>query len=371
MGGQDIGISIGYPKYRTPGNQLMPGVELALEILDFVFGIIFLIEVVVKLIGLRGRFFRDCWNYIDTAIVGVWITGNVSTMYLPINTQTLKLVRLSRLLRLLRLARHLVFMDALYMMTTAIKGCMVFLAWGCVLLLVIESVFALLLCQILHERYFSSASHSDADKQAVFRYFGTFSRAMLSMLELTMANWPPIVWLLSEKVSEWFMLVCVLHKLTVGFAVIGVVNAVFMQETFKVASHDDHLMRMQKERALLLHRNKMRMLFGHVTETEAASHITLKEFQELVVERTVRVWLASMGLDARDSENLFRLIDIDSNGELTLEELIAGGSMVRGEARSIDLHTVMRDVAVLTELVRRIEERIIRLDVDKMDRITS
>lgn len=65
------------------------------------------------------------------------------------------------------------------------------------------------------------------------------------------------------KSEEWFMLLCILHKLVIGFAVVGVINGVFiqaatrkllgpvfgseklldfLQETFKVASSDNQIM---------------------------------------------------------------------------------------------------------------------------------
>ncbi|CAE7232127.1 Scn11a, partial [Symbiodinium pilosum] len=62
-------------------------------------------------------------------------------------------------------------------------------------------------------------------------------------------------------VSEWWILPCLLHKLTVGFAVIGVINAVLMQETFKVAYLDDTVMVREKMRAMRAHVAKMSELF--------------------------------------------------------------------------------------------------------------
>ena len=115
--------------------------------------------------------------------------------------------------------------------------------------MVVQTLFALLLNQIIHGSYCNNSQYSYEDRQAVYHYFGTFSRAMLSMFELSMGNFPPIVWLLSEKVTSWFILFCLLHKLTVGFAVIGVINAVFIQETFNVANQDHYILRLQRERA--------------------------------------------------------------------------------------------------------------------------
>merc|ERR1719421_2562756 len=99
-------------------------------------------------------------------------------------------------------------------MTTSIKSSMKFLVWASCLLAVIQMLFALVVGQYLHQSYFYNSRYSYEDQRAVFRYFGTFSRGMLSMFELTMGNFPPIAWTLSEKVSEWFILFCLLHKLT-------------------------------------------------------------------------------------------------------------------------------------------------------------
>merc|ERR1719162_1257454 len=122
---------------------------------------------------------------------------------------------------------------------------------------------ALFLTQILHAYYFHEVSTSSPEKQhKLYEYFGSFTRCLMSMFELTLANWPPVTRLLAEEVSEWFMLLCVAHKLTIGFAVIGVINGVILQETFKIAATDDMLMVRQKKRGAALFRKKMMALFA-------------------------------------------------------------------------------------------------------------
>ena len=54
------------------------------------------------------------------------------------------------------------------------------------------------------------------------------------MFEITLGNWPPVARILQENVSEFYVAFSIIHKLVIGFAVIGVINGVFMQETFKV-----------------------------------------------------------------------------------------------------------------------------------------
>merc|ERR1719324_2159345 len=117
---------------------------------------------------------------------------------------------------MLRLVREIQVFDDLYLMTTAISGSLRSLGWACCLLFVIQMLIALLLTQVLQDSYLKS-DRSEAERQKIYEYFGTFTRSMLSMFEITLANWPPVCRCIQENVSQWYTLVFVLHKLIVGF----------------------------------------------------------------------------------------------------------------------------------------------------------
>merc|ERR1712087_108840 len=138
-----------------------------------------------------------------------------------------------------------------------------------------------------------------------------------------MGNWPPICRMLTEYVSEWFMLFCTIHKLTVGFAVIGVINGVFIQETFKVAATDDTLMIRQREQQVKVHSRKMQRLF-RAADASGDGLLDLPEFQSTMNEPEISSWMASMDLDVEDAACVFEMIDNDGNGRLTTEELVGG-----------------------------------------------
>merc|ERR1711904_766172 len=95
---------------------------------------------------------------------------------------------------------------------------------------------------------------------------GTFTRSLFTMFELTLANWPTVTRNLAENVNEVWMLVGLTHKLVIGFAVIGVVNGVFMQETFKVAAEDDTIMMQRTNKAGKRLRAKMHRLFQSIDQ---------------------------------------------------------------------------------------------------------
>merc|ERR1712039_168774 len=106
---------------------------------------------------------------------------------------------------------------------------------------------------------------------------------------------------MGENVSPWFLVFGLLHKLSIGFAVVGVINGVFMQETFKVASMDDVLMVRQEDRATKLHQEKMMRFLLEADQADDNGHsdgvISREEFFAIVNDPQVRLWLASMELN--------------------------------------------------------------------------
>lgn len=259
-------------------------------------------------------------------------------------------MRMGRFMRLVKLLKTIEGFEALYLMTTALKGSLGALTWSCVLLIILQILISFLINQILLVFYFGNDFYELEERQEIFAYFGTFSRAMLSMFEMTLANWPPICRMLQDNVNEWFVVFCVVHKLTIGFAIIGVINGVFIQETFKVASTDDNLMIYQKERAVRLHSQKMQRLFHAADETDDGL-LDMEEFSNAMADGDVKTWMASMELDVSDAASVFLLVDRDGDGVLTPEELVQGVALLKGAARSIDVHMLRREVESIRAVI--------------------
>merc|ERR1711862_999027 len=126
----------------------------------------------------------------------------------------------------------------------------------------------------------------------MYEYYGSFSRCFLTMFEITLANWPPACRLLIENVSEWFALFAISHKLFMGFAIVGVINGVFMQETFKLAAHDDAIMMRQRQKDARIHRQKMKALFQGA-DTSGDGRLDAHEFAAILSLPDVQVWLSA------------------------------------------------------------------------------
>jgi len=336
--GLEVGHDLGYNRTSRPSFE---GKEL-FDFLGFLFGLVFTIEIVLRMCGFGRRFWKEFWNLFDTGIVIFWVLETLlhNTRSLP-DPSLLQVLRLMKLLRLVRLFRQLQGFGALYLMTTALWGSFTILAGSAALLILMLMMLALLANQVLVETYLTQ-DYSIHEKVEVYEYFGTFSRALLSLFEMTLANWPPVCRLLVENVSELYLIPALVHKLTIGFAVVGIINGVFMQETLKVAATDDRIMVRQKAMAISTHIHKMEALFAKADKT-GDGWLDIEEFKEVMSDKGISTWLASMDLDTTDVETLFALIDSDGGGRISSEELIMGVSQLKGPARSVDLAVAMRD----------------------------
>lgn len=126
------------------------------------------------------------------------------------------------------------------------------------------------------------------------------------------------------------------HKLTVGFAVMGVITGVILQETFKVAQTDDVIMFRNKKQASFTLRKKMRQLFTALDE-DGDGRLELEEFVAIGNMPEVECWLASLDIETDDLKTLFSLIDVHGNGYITIDELVHRMPRIKGNARGIDM----------------------------------
>merc|ERR1712228_42115 len=117
---------------------------------------------------------------------------------------------------------------------------------------------------------------------------------------------------------------------------IGIINGVFIQETFRVAAQDDFIMMHQKEAATRTHMSKMKRLFT-AGDTSGNGFLDKMEFLQLIQNVEVNTWLSSMGLEVGDADALFEFMDTDGDSRVSVQELVHGVEMLKGTARSLDL----------------------------------
>ncbi|CAE7213109.1 SCN4A [Symbiodinium sp. CCMP2592] len=238
-----MGIKTGM---ETDYNEIFYNIELG-------FGLVFSAEILVKFVayGLLD-FWKFGWNLLDLFIVLTWAI-DAGGLAVEINPMVFRMLRIAKLGRIVRVLKVIQRFDSLHLLLGSIRASFDILAWSALVLLILMTVCALALSQFLQGWIEASSSSDDIVRQEVWKLFGTVGRSIVSMFELTLANYSGITRSLMENVSAWFAVAILIYKLVVGFAVLKVITGIFIQQTMRVANEDDELLLLQKKRLVDSH----------------------------------------------------------------------------------------------------------------------
>eukprot|EP00931_Biecheleriopsis_adriatica_P056222 TRINITY_DN33306_c0_g1_i1.p1 TRINITY_DN33306_c0_g1~~TRINITY_DN33306_c0_g1_i1.p1 ORF type:complete len:230 (-),score=33.36 TRINITY_DN33306_c0_g1_i1:28-717(-) len=158
-------------------------------------------------------------------------------------------------------------------------------------------------------------------------------------LRILFANWATPCRVLVDSVGDVYIGVVIIYRCVFGFAVLNVVNGVFVQQTMKVA-HDDHEhLLLQKQKQAEAYCVKLREFF-RTLDTSGDGLVNWSEFQVLLTDTKLKAWMSTLELEPHDLVHLFHMID-DGDGEISIDEFMNGAMRLRGLARSIDVAQVM------------------------------
>eukprot|EP00929_Paragymnodinium_shiwhaense_P032390 TRINITY_DN17951_c0_g2_i4.p1 TRINITY_DN17951_c0_g2~~TRINITY_DN17951_c0_g2_i4.p1 ORF type:complete len:554 (-),score=85.12 TRINITY_DN17951_c0_g2_i4:358-2019(-) len=352
--GVDYAYELGYQESMSAARQF-PWARGFLDGLDVLFGILFTLEVVVKAVVMRIDFVKSPWNWMDAFVIVAWIVESSGALQLP-NPMLLRVLRLVRVARMVKAIRTVQALDSLHLLLRSIAASMSVLLWALVVLLLIQTIVAMFLNMTLTP-YIEDTDKDKAVRLQLFQRFGTFTRTMITMFEMTfgLGNFNTCR-LLMENVSEWYGFVDVGYKATVGFAIVKVISAVFMHETFKCAEADVELRIIKKERTASLFKHDMEILFD-AADGDNDGKLTSEEFADVLMDPIANKLLASMQLETADPGLLFRMIARSEKPYISCGELVDGVKRLRGSARSIDLVLLMHHVKELEFDIQELQRK--------------
>ncbi|CAJ1342823.1 unnamed protein product [Effrenium voratum] len=331
-----------------------------MQVIQYMYTALFTLELAVRVASKGFSFFWDddwAWNYFDILIVlaSLWdvvmdivrmsqedgqtsISGSAAL-------RALRVIRMTRILKTLRLVRIFRFIVALRTLVTSIFHTLKSLFWALVLLTLIMYLFAVLFTQAVND-YISDEDAlplSDENLHASLNYFGSLFETMLSLF-MSIAggvSWEDVVAPLKAISTMWVVVYLFYVSFTV-FAVLNVVTGVFCQTAIESAQHD-HALAVQNALANKeAHLHKINTLFNKLGGEESGL-ITYAQFEEGVDTVEVQEYFQTIGLDVLDAWSLFKLLDLDAGGSISIEEFFTGCLRLRGNAKAMDIAKVIHD----------------------------
>lgn len=353
--GFDAGFDLKDPQSPRPAADTWPGAEVAFFYCNIVFNTLFTIELFLRVGAHRCSSLKSGWIWFDVIVVSVGIVDIVAQDALAFNPGMMRVIRLVRLVRLLKVFQAMSSFDSLFLLLKAMHASQQALIWSFLILGLCQLVVGLFLCQLVQD-FIADDTNSQEARIKIFQFFGTFSRSMLTMFEVTMANWVPSCRALAYEVSEFFIIFYIFYRCMFCFAVLKVIAAVFITETNRVLEHDDELtvMKADREKRLFLH--KVVKAF-HKIDTEGRGKFGWEHLEKLMHDEELSVMITTLGFQKHDFEKLFWLID-DGSGEISINDFVGKMGKLKGFSKTIDILTMLKLVHRMDQKIQHLLEKL-------------
>jgi len=338
--GYVIGQEIGFKDMKSlPAGEEDPG---WLQVLTLSMDIFFGLEVAFRVIVLRFVFFKIWVNWLDFVVVYLSLAVDIiGGMNAGFNVGVVRLLRLAKIARALRVVRMRRALESLSLLLRCVQSSLQVLFWSLGLLGVIQCIAGMVIGQLLVP-YMRDMTLEAEGRHEVYKYFGTFSRTFLTMFEVLFANWAIPARICVENVGEGFIYIFIFYRCLVGYAVLNVVSAVFVQQTMKVAQQDQEYMMNLKQKQAEAYAQKLKRFFMTL-DSSGDGLVSWDEFSVLLHDPQLQIWMSTLDLETHDLVQLFQMID-DGDGEISVEEFIDGATRLRGMARSLDVAQVLTSI---------------------------
>eukprot|EP00929_Paragymnodinium_shiwhaense_P123439 TRINITY_DN9730_c0_g1_i2.p1 TRINITY_DN9730_c0_g1~~TRINITY_DN9730_c0_g1_i2.p1 ORF type:complete len:686 (-),score=107.21 TRINITY_DN9730_c0_g1_i2:289-2346(-) len=288
------------------------------------------------------------WAYFDTSMVCVQVVDQLLTVFTHDgrygNVTALRMLRLLRAIRIIRLVRMWHLSESLQDTFTAMASSMRPACWAFVTFLVWLYMSSVLLLQTTMSYNATSIPQSHDLSEA----FSDIWHTMLTMFQCLLGGleWSSLVRALMEGVSPQMACWFCGYFLVGVFLMLNLVVTVFIDKVIKAVREDKDELAMQNFAAV----------FQRGSEDE---EVNWEVFADKLSERAVVEYFHSIDVPASvtSAKALFELIDMDSSGGITQDEIVQGCMRLKGPARALEVALIQRDtgrIADVLDEVRRV-----------------
>lgn len=320
--------------------------------LEWLFCVIFVGELVIKVKYYRKSFFSEAWNWLTLFIASMAFVDVVILAPLKLSgkLRMLSLVRIVNLLRLKRVMSEYRMLKELELVLKGLVGCMLNLAWAVALLLVILYVFAIFAVTAIGSNQDSYQRvrklGNGWDHEALF---GTIGRSMLTLIQMmTLDTWSSGI---ARQVldQQWHMIFFfILFMVLTTFGIMNLIVAIVVEQTLNTTRETAQRSRAAEERARNTELHYIKTIFL-LLDTDCSGELNMEEFVEGCEDSEVQWRLRAIELNRNDAKRLFQVIDGTGSRTLTMDEFIEGCTKLKGVARSKDLLALQSQATAMSK----------------------
>mmetsp|Transcript_17331 Transcript_17331/g.47052 ORF Transcript_17331/g.47052 Transcript_17331/m.47052 type:complete len:609 (-) Transcript_17331:59-1885(-) len=334
--------------------------------LDFVFMIIFTVEIVLRVLGDEFAFFfgEDWkWNWMDLVLVAsldvAYVMPGESSQ-----VRVLRLLRVIRTIRSLRLLSHFRVFTKFRLLALAIQHSIVPLTWACILLFGLLYVASMLFLNGASEYLMSGASDPEV-VGVLYSYFGGLDRTILTLFMCISGgvSWEVAVGALMQ-VHVAYGVLFVAFIAGMMLAALNIIAGIFVNDAIEMAQQDREVIRQAEVLKKQEMETELRELFME-SDQDNSGTLTVQEFSLAFEHPEVEARFRQLGVELKDTTTIFQMLDIKEHDVLDIGEFVSMVGRAKMLTQPLDLQSFLQQNKQIEQGVRRNMLRI-NEDLDKL-----
>lgn len=315
-----------------------------MKVVHGVYSFFFSVELVMRFVADGWGFVCDkgtFFNRLDTLLV-LSVVGDIvleifsaSISTVATASSVMRAARIVRVLRTMRIVRTLRYLHEFQKMIVALASSAHTLSCSVLLICFVIFFFAVVFTQGAADTEMRDTIQ-DLDKR-----YGSLPKTVYTLF-LSVTNgmsWDGAFTPLHD--AGWgFGYAFLLYIVILLFGVMNVVTSIFVESVMRSAQHHRELIVRDKENDKHIAMVHMQELFREA-DTDGSGHISADELRRLLSDQALRKYMEALDITSEDAHILFHLIDQDGSGQIDIEEFCEGCLRLKGNARSIDIHTLI------------------------------
>lgn len=314
-----------------------PSNQLTFLVLDCLFALAFLIEMLLRLLQLGWDYFVDPWNMFDYLLVVLTcrdVAGSVGS-YMGEADGSLRVAGALRAVRLLRVVRSiegLSLFRGLWLVMQSLLASLRTMGWVALLGSVMIYCFAVALTTFVGEDDYVKEHWLQSST-----YVGSVYRSMWTIMQVvTFDTWMSEVMRPLMEVSPISGMLILVVVIILTFGLLNVIVGVFVERTTAIAKQ-------RREASGKLLAETEVQLIQSMSEDFCANddsgdqELDFEEFKQFLSSESMTLKLKLIGMQVDEVEDLFELMDGDHSGLISWKEFATGLHKVKGNAKGQDM----------------------------------